>query len=102
MGQQNLVFTGHSLDSFKFLFPPYSAGTRKIDRGGRIYRGTYNSSVLTSNYSGSNTSNDTYWDNFANTQIAHLNELMSVEDLVNFPGRKLDFTFDSEIFLRSS
>ena len=54
---------------------------------GRIYRGTYNSSVLTSNYSGSNTSNDTYWDNFANTQIAHLNELMSVEDLVNFPKK---------------
>ena len=101
-GSAKLGPTGHSLDRFKFLFPPYSAGTRKIDRGGRIYRGTYNSSVLTSNYSGSNTSNDTYWDNFANTQIAHLNELMSVEDLVNFPGRKLDFTFDSEIFLRSS
>ena len=101
-GSAKLGPTGHSLDRFKFLFPPYSAGTRKIDRGGRIYRGTYNSSVLTSNYSGSNTSNDTYWDTFANTQIVHLNDLMSVEDLVNFPGRKLDFTFDSEIFLRSS
>jgi hypothetical protein len=101
-GSAKLGPTGHSLDRFKFLFPPYSAGTRKIDRGGRIYRGTYNSSVLTSNYSGSNTSNNTYWDTYANTQIAHLNELMSVEDLVNFPGRKLDFTFDSEIFLRSS
>ena len=101
-GSAKLGPTGHSLDRFKFLFPPYSAGVRQIDRGGRIYRGTYNSSVLTSNYSGSNASNNNYWDTFANTQIAHLNELMSVEDLVDFPGRKLDFTFDSEIFLRSS
>lgn len=101
-GSAKLGPTGYSLDRFKFLFPPYSAGTREIDRGGRIYRGTYNSSVLTSSYSGSNTSNDTYWDTYANTQIAHLNELTNVEDLVNYPGRKLDFTFDSEIFLRSS
>ena len=102
-GSAKLGPTGYSLDRFKFLFPPYSAGTREIDRGGRIYRGTYDSSKLTSNYSGSNTSNDDYWDTYANTNISHLNEIINnVDDLVNFPGRKLDFTFDSEIFLRSS
>lgn len=102
-GSAKLGPTGYSLDRFKFLFPPYSAGTREIDRGGRIYRGTYDSSKLTSNYSGSNTSNDDYWDTYANTNISHLNEIVNnVDDLVNFPGRKLDFTFDSEIFLRSS
>jgi len=32
----------------------------------------------------------------------HLNDLVSVNDLVNYPGRKLDFAFDSEIFLRDT
>jgi hypothetical protein len=102
-GSAKLGSTGYSLDRFKFLFPPYSAGTRQIDRGGRIYRGTYNSAKLTQNYSGTNTSNDTYWDTYANTQIKHLNEIInSVDDLVNYPGRKQPLVFDSEIFLRSS
>lgn len=101
-GSAKLGSTGYSLDRFKFLFPPYSAGTRSIDRGGRIYRGVYNSNTLTSNYSGSNTSNDTYWDTYANTNISHLNEFYSVGDLVDFPGRKSNFAFDSEILLRSS
>jgi hypothetical protein len=102
-GSAKLGSNGYSLDRFKFLFPPYSAGTREIDRGGRIYRGTYNSAKLTANYSGGNTSNDTYWDTYANTQVKHLNEAInSVDDLVNYPGRKQSLVFDSEIFLRSS
>ena len=126
-GSAKLGSTGYSLERFKFLFPPYAdtrtltkedgdeillesgdyvlpenKGDRKIDRGGRIYRADYDSSVLTANYTGSNTANNTYWDTYANTQIVHLNDLVSVNDLVNYPGRKLDFAFDSEIFLRDT
>ena len=101
-GSAKLGSTGYSIDRFKFLLPPYSAGVRSIDRGGRIYRGTYNSAKLTSNYSGSNTSNDTYWDTYPNVTIANLNDITSVDDLVNYPGRKTNFAFDSEIFMRSS
>ena len=101
-GSAQLGSTGYSLDRFKFLFPPYSAGTRQIDRGGRIHRATYNSAKLTANYSGSNTANDTYWDGPANTNISHLSEYLIADDLVNFPGRKTPLVFDSEIFLRSS
>ena len=101
-GSARLGSTGYSIDRYKFLFPPYSAGVRSIDRGGRIYRGTYNSAKLTANYSGSNTSNDTYWDTHANTNLNHLSEFLTADDLANFPGRKTPLTFDSEIFLRSS
>lgn len=101
-GSARLGSTGYSLDRFKFLFPPYSAGTRQIDRGGRIHRATYNSAILTANYSGSNTANDTYWDGPANTNISHLSEYLIADDLVNYPGRKTPLVFDSEIFLRSS
>ncbi len=81
---------------------PELRGFRNIDRGGRIYRADYDSSVLTANYTGTNTSNDTYWDTHSNVQIKHLNDLVTVSDLVNFPGRKTSFAFDSEIFLRDS
>lgn len=101
-GSAKLGSTGYSIDRFKFLFPPYSAGTRSIDRGGRIYRDTYDSSVLTSNYTGTNTSNNDYWDTYANTQIKHLNDLMTIEDLIDYPGRKTNFAFDSEIIMRDN
>jgi hypothetical protein len=101
-GSARLGSTGYSIDRFKFLFPPYSAGFREIDRGGRIYRATYNSAKLTANYSGSNTSNDNYWDTYANTNILHLSEFLTADDLANYPGRKTPLVFDSEIFLRSS
>lgn len=126
-GSAKLGSNGYSLERFKFLFPPYAdtrtltkedgdeilletgdyvlpenKGHRKIDRGGRIYRADYNSSVLTADYTGVNTSNNNYWDTYANTQIVHLNDLVTVNDLVNYPGRKLDFAFDSEIFLRDT
>lgn len=101
-GSAKLGSTGYSIDRFKFLFPPYTAGTRSIDRGGRIYRDTYDSSVLTANYSGSNTSNNTYWDTYPNITVATLNDLTTIDDLVNYPGRKTNFAFDSEIFLRST
>ena len=126
-GSAKLGSTGYSIDRFKFLFPPYAdtrtvtkedgdeilletgdeiipelRGFRNIDRGGRIYRADYDSSVLTANYTGTNTSNDTYWDTHSNVQIKHLNDLVTVSDLVNFPGRKTSFAFDSEIFLRDS
>ena len=101
-GSAKLGSTGYSIDRFKFLFPPYSAGTRSIDRGGRIYRDTYDSSVLTANYTGSNTSNDTYWDTYSNMTVANLNELTTIDDLINYPGRKTKFAFDSEIFMRDN
>lgn len=101
-GSAKLGSTGYSIDRFKFLFPPYSAGTRSIDRGGRIYRDTYDSSVLTSNYTGTNISNNDYWDTYANTQIKHLNDLMTIEDLIDYPGRKTNFAFDSEIIMRDN
>jgi len=126
-GSAKLGSTGYSIDRFKFLLPPYSdtrtitkedgdevlletgdqiipelRGFRNIDRGGRIYRADYDSSVLTQNYTGTNTSNDTYWDTYSNVQIKHLNDLVTVSDLVNYPGRKTSFAFDSEIFLRDS
>ena len=101
-GSAKLGSTGYSIDRFKFLFPPYSAGTRSIDRGGRIYRDTYDSSVLTSNYTGINTSNNNYWDTYANTQIKHLNDLITIDDLIDYPGRKTNFAFDSEIIMRDN
>lgn len=101
-GSAKLGTTGYSIDRFKFLFPPYSAGTRSIDRGGRIYRDTYDSSVLTANYSGVNTSNDDYWDTYSNMTVANLNELTTIDDLINYPGRKTKFAFDSEIFMRDN
>lgn len=100
-GSAKLGTTGYSIERFKFLFPPYSAGARKIDRGGVIYRDAYTTNTMTANYTGSNTSNNTYWDTYANTQIANIGNLV-VDDLVNYPGRKTNFTFDSEIFLRDS
>ena len=101
-GSAKLGSTGYSLDRFKFLFPPYSAGTRSIDRGGRIYRDTYDSSVLTANYTGSNTSNNDYWDTYSNMTVANLNDLTTIDDLINYPGRKSNFAFDSEIFMRDN
>jgi len=101
-GSAQLGTTGYSIDRFKFLFPPYSAGTRSIDRGGRIYRDTYDSSVLTANYTGTNTSNDNYWDTYSNITVGNLNDLVTVDDLINYPGRKTNFAFDSEIFLRDN
>lgn len=98
-GSAKLGPTGYSFERFKFLYPPYTSGTRSIDRGGQIYRDTYDSSVLTENYTGSNTSNDDYWDTYSNFQIKHIQDLQ-LEDLVDYPGRKTNFTFDSEIFLR--
>jgi hypothetical protein len=125
-GSAKLGATGYSIDRFKFLMPPYSdarrvtletgddvlletgdkvipelLGFRSIDRGGRIYRDDYGSSVMTANYTGTNTLNDNYWDTYANTQIQNLGALV-INDLINYPGRKTDFTFDSEIFLRDS
>lgn len=101
-GSAKLGTTGYSIDRFKFLLPPYSSGTRSIDRGGKVYRDTYDSSDLIGEYTGTNTANDTYWDTYANTQIRHLNELVSIADLVTYPGRKTNFTFDSEIILRDT
>ena len=101
-GSAKLGSTGYSIDRFKFLFPPYSAGTRSIDRGGRIYRDTYDSNVLTANYTGSNTSNNDYWDTYSNMTVDNLNNLTTIDDLINYPGRKSNFAFDSEIFMRDS
>jgi hypothetical protein len=98
-GSARLGPTGYSFERFKFLYPPYTSGTRTIDRGGQIYRSAYDSSVLTDNYTGSNTSNDDYWDTYSNFQIKHIEDL-KLEDLVDYPGRKTNFTFDSEIILR--
>lgn len=125
-GSAKLGTTGYSIDRFKFLMPPYAddrrvtkedgedilletgdkiipelIGFRSVDRGGRIYRDNYNSSIMTSNYTGTNTANNNYWDTYANTQIQNIGNLV-IDDLVNYPGRKTDFTFDSEIFLRDS
>ena len=100
-GSAKMGTSGYTLERMKFLFPPYSAGVRSIDRGGRINRDAYTSSVLTSNYSGSNTSNNTYWDTHGNTAVKDFPDI-TVDDVVNFPGRKLDFAIDSEVFLRSS
>lgn len=100
-GSAKMGTSGYTLERMKFLFPPYSAGVRSIDRGGRINRSAYTSTVLTSNYSGSNTSNNTYWDTHGNTAVKDFPNV-TVDDVVNFPGRKLDFAIDSEVFLRSS
>ena len=100
-GSAKMGTSGYTLERMKFLFPPYSAGVRSIDRGGRINRSAYTSTVLTSNYSGCNTSNNTYWVTHGNTAVKDFPNV-TVDDVVNFPGRKLDFAIDSEVFLRSS